>query len=68
LTMGIVGDQQTNLADYYTNSGSMYVASLAFLPLGLPAADDFWTSKSEPWTPQKIWKSEPVPKDYYVTY
>src|SRR5690606_35042749 len=36
LTMGVVGVEQLNLADYYTNAGSMYVASLSFLPLGLP--------------------------------
>ena len=68
LTMGVVGDQQTNLADYYTNAGSMYVASLSFLPLGLPADDEFWTVKAESWTTQKIWKGEPFPKDYYVNY
>ena len=68
LTMGVVGDNQSNLADYYTNVGSMYVASLAFLPLGLPASDEFWVCKPESWTTQKIWKGEPFPKDYYVTY
>jgi len=68
LTMGIVGNRQINLADYYTNVGSMYVASLAFLPLGLSPSDEFWTCKSEPWTTQKIWKGEAFPKDYYVTY
>lgn len=68
LTMGVVGDKQDNLADYYTNVGSMYVASLAFLPLGLPANAKFWTSAPETWTSQKIWKGEPFPKDYYVNY
>jgi len=68
LTMGIVGAKQTDLADYYSNAGSMYVASLSFLPLGLPADDDFWTTDPQPWTSQKIWKGEPFPKDYYVTY
>ncbi|NGM62518.1 DUF2264 domain-containing protein [Sphingobacterium sp. SGG-5] len=68
LTMGVVGDRQTNLADYYTNAGSMYVASLSFLPLGLPAADEFWTCVPQQWTSQKIWEGEPFPKDYYVNY
>lgn len=68
LTMGGVGDQQTNLADYYTNVGSMYVASLSFLPLGLPATDEFWTCEPELWTSQKVWQGLPFPKDYYVTY
>ena len=68
LTMGVVGDQQTNLADYYTSAGSMYVASLSFLPLGLPVDDEFWTCAPEKWTSQKIFAGEPFPKDYYVTY
>jgi len=46
----------------------MYVASLSFLPLGLPADDEFWVCKPEPWTSQKIWKGDPFPKDYYVKY
>ncbi len=68
LSMGIVGDKQQNLADYYTNAGSMYVGSLSFLPLGLPADDEFWTCKPEKWTSQKAFAGEPFPKDYYVTY
>jgi hypothetical protein len=68
LTMGVVGNQQDNLADYYTNAGSMYMASLSFLPLGLPANDSFWTCPDEDWTSRKAFKGEPFPKDYYVTY
>lgn len=68
LRMGVVGDKQSNLADYYTNAGSMYVASLSFLPLGLPADDEFWTCAPQPWTSQKCWNAEQFPKDYYVTY
>ncbi len=68
LRMGVVGDKQSNLADYYTNAGSMYVASLSFLPLGLPADDEFWTCAPQPWTSQKCWNAEQFPKDYYVSY
>lgn len=68
LRMGVVGDLQQNLADYYTNAGSMYVASLSFLPLGLPANDEFWTCNPEKWTSQKCWDAEQFPKDYYVNY
>ena len=68
LTMGVVGDKQTNLADYYTNAGSMYMASLSFLPLGLPADDEFWICPAEKWTSQKVFAGEAFPKDYYVTY
>lgn len=68
LRMGVVGDLQQNLADYYTNAGSMYVASLSFLPLGLSANDEFWTCNPEKWTSQKCWDAEQFPKDYYVNY
>lgn len=68
LSMGLVGGQQDNLADYYTNAGSMYVASLSFLPLGLAANDEFWTCNPEKWTSQKAFAGEKFPKDYYVTY
>jgi len=68
LRMGVVGDLQLNLADYYTNAGSMYVASLSFLPLGLSANVEFWTCNPEKWTSQKCWDAEQFPKDYYVNY
>ena len=38
LTIGFTG-RQPNIADWYTNNGSLYMTSLAFLPLGLPASD-----------------------------
>ncbi len=64
LQLGFVG-HQPNLADYYTNNGSLYLTSLVFLPLGLSANDDFWTAPSEKWTSQKAWNSEDFPKDYH---
>mgnify|MGYP001118161166 FL=1 len=36
LTLGFNGSQP-NISDWYTNNGSLYLASLAFLPLGLTA-------------------------------
>lgn len=68
LTMGVIGASQSNLADYYTNVGSMYMTSLSFLPLGLPAQDEFWTVAPEKWTSQKVFNGEKFPRDYYVTY
>ncbi|MDR1631706.1 MAG: DUF2264 domain-containing protein [Dysgonamonadaceae bacterium] len=64
LQLGFVG-HQPNLADYYTNSGSVYITSLVFLPLGLPAGDAFWTSPPEEWTSQKAWSGKPFLKDYH---
>lgn len=64
LTLGFAGHQR-DLADYYTNNGSMYLTSLVFLPLGLPANHSFWTSVPEEWTSQKAWSGKAFPKDYH---
>ena len=68
LTIGLVGDQQAKIADYYSNTGSMYLTSLVFLPLGLPATNEFWSSPASSWTQKKAWNGEPFPKDYAVDY
>jgi hypothetical protein len=64
LRLGMTGHQPA-LADYYTNSGSLYITSVVFLPLGLPADAPFWTAPAEPWTQQKAWAGEPFNKDYH---
>jgi hypothetical protein len=64
LQLGFVG-HQPDLADYYTNTGSLYITSLVFLPLGLPANHSFWTSPPEEWTSQKAWQGKPFLKDYH---
>lgn len=43
------------------------MASLTFMPLGLPADDPFWTAKAEPWTQVKAWGGEKFPKDHVWT-
>lgn len=53
-----------NLADFYINTGSCYLASVVFLPLGLPDTDPFWTDKPETWTAVKIWNGEDVAADH----
>ena len=63
LTLGFNGSQP-GISDYYTNNGSLYMASLAFLPLGLPADDPFWTDASQPWTSKKAWDGEDFPRDH----
>ena len=68
LTLGLVGDQQSNIADYYSNTGSMYLTSLALLPLGLSANDPFWSAPFTEWTQRKAWSGKPFAKDYAVDY
>lgn len=63
LTLGFNGSQP-NISDWYTDNGSLYMASLAFLPLGLPATDAFWTDAPLPWTSKKAWEGMDFPKDH----
>lgn len=63
LTLGFNGSQP-GISDYYTNNGSLYMASLAFLPLGLPADAPFWADASQPWTSKKAWDGEDFPRDH----
>lgn len=64
LRLGFVG-YQPHLADYYTNTGSLYITSTVFLPLGLPADHAFWTAPAEAWTSKKAWSGAAFPKDYH---
>lgn len=63
LTIGFCGSQPET-ADWYTNNGSLYMTSLSFMPLGLPANHPFWTDAPQPWTQVKAWNGMPFPKDH----
>lgn len=63
LTIGFMG-HHPSVADWYTNNGSLYMTSLAFLPLGLPADHPFWTDPAEPWTSKRAWEGQDFPKDH----
>ena len=63
LTIGFCG-HQPETADWYTNNGSLYMTSLALMPLGLPATHPFWTDAPQPWTQVKAWSGQPFPKDH----
>jgi len=62
LTLGLSG-HQTGLAEDYISTGSLYLCATAFLPLGLPAGNDFWFLPSEPWTSKRIWNGENMTAD-----
>jgi Uncharacterized protein conserved in bacteria len=62
LTIGFT-TSQPGVADSYSNNGSMYLTSVSFLPLGLPADHPFWTDEPQPWTSKKAWEGMDFPKD-----
>lgn len=65
LNIGLYGSQP-NLAEGYINTGSLYLCSQIFLPLGLSPADDFWSKPDAPWTAVKIWSGQNVNADHAV--
>ncbi|MDE6499493.1 MAG: DUF2264 domain-containing protein [Rikenella sp.] len=67
LAMGFCGAQKAT-AEYYLCTGSMYLASTIFLPLGLPAGDSFWTAQPQDWTTKKAWSGMPFPGDHSIGY
>lgn len=66
LALGFAG-HQPELANYYTNNGSLYMTALVYLPLGLPADHPFWTEPAQPWTSQKAWSGQDFPIDGHVS-
>jgi len=67
LQLGFVG-LQPEVADYYTSTGSLYMATLSFLPLGLAADNPFWKNPPADWTAKAAWAGKSFHKDYHVDY
>ena len=54
LTLGFAG-HQPQIAERYISTGSLYLCSVVFTALGLPATDEFWCAPYAEWTGKKIW-------------
>ena len=65
LRIGLAGSQ-LEMSESYINTGSTYLCTVGFLPLGLPATDDFWQKPFVPWTCLKAWNGEPVKADHAI--
>lgn len=63
LNIGLSGDQP-GLAEQYITTGSLYLCSVIFLPLGLPDTDEFWSAPAQPWTAVKAWSGQDVQADH----
>lgn len=67
LQLGLAGHQPSS-ADTYTSTGSLYMCTMGFLPLGLPSDHPFWSAPPADWTSKKAWSGQPLKKDYKVDY
>jgi hypothetical protein len=65
LTIGFAGHQPA-IGEKYISTGSCYLCSAAWLPLGLPKDNVFWAGPAKQWTAQKLWSGEDLQADHAV--
>lgn len=62
LRIGLAG-HQPSLGEGYICTASCYLCTTAFLPLGLPADDAFWSAPDAGWTAVRLWRGEDLAAD-----
>ena len=62
LRIGFAGAQPA-MGEAYISAGSVYLAAAAFLPLGLPPENPFWSAPPARWTAARIYAGENVARD-----
>lgn len=65
LRIGLTG-HQPSLGEPYISTGSLYLCTAVFLPLGLRAESTFWTGAPVPWSSVKAWRGDDVVADHAV--
>jgi hypothetical protein len=65
LTIGFAG-HQPSIGENYISTGSLYLCSAAWLPLGLDAADAFWSAPPQSWTAKKTWSGIDLATDHAI--
>ena len=65
LTIGFAG-HQPSMGEIYISTGSLYLCSAAWLPLGLDASDEFWSAPQQPWTAKKAWSGIDIQTDHAI--
>jgi len=65
LRIGFCG-HQPGVGETYISTGSLYLCSVGFLPLGLPVTDAFWSGASTPFTQQRAWSGQAFPIDHAI--
>ncbi len=63
LQIGLCG-HQPGLGETYISTGSLYLASAAWLPLGLPPQHPFWATPAADWTQKAVWAGADLAADH----
>ncbi len=63
LRIGLCG-HQPGVGETYISTGSLYLCTAAFLPLGLSAEDDFWRGPEAAWSGTKVWGGVDLSADH----
>lgn len=62
LRIGFAGAQPA-IGENYISTGSLYLCSAAFLPLGRPPGNSFWQAPAAAWTSRMIYDGQDVTAD-----
>jgi hypothetical protein len=63
LRIGLAG-HQPSIGEPYISTGSLYLCTAIFLPLGLKAESAFWSGAPVPWSSVKAWRGDAVVADH----
>lgn len=67
LSVGLNGNQ-LSISEPEINTGSLYLCSTIFLPLGLSFNDSFWSSPFVEWSTLKAWNGNPIEPDKSIDF
>ena len=65
LRVGVCG-HQPDMGEGYISTGSLYLCTAVFLPLGLPEDDAFWAAPDEDWTQAQMWRGLPMSAEHAI--
>ena len=65
LRIGLSGNQP-GIGEFYISTSSLYLATTAFLPLGLTGTDEFWAAPNREWTAQRAGSGHDLQPDHAI--